>query len=77
MKHTLVPASYLILQHENNILLLRRENTGYEDGKYGLISGGVNLGETFTQTVIRKAREEAGIIIVHEDLKLVHMVHRK
>lgn len=38
MKHTLIPASYLILKQGNKILLSRRENTGYEDGNYSLVS---------------------------------------
>lgn len=76
-RHTIIPASYLILKKENKILLIRRFNTGFEDGKYSMIAGHVDQGETFTQAMIREAHEEAGIILSPGDLKLVHMMHRK
>jgi hypothetical protein len=37
-RHTNIPASYLILMKDNNVLLLRRFNTGYEDGNYSMIA---------------------------------------
>jgi len=44
----IVPAAYLVLRDGHNILLLRRFNTGYEDGKYSMIAGHVEDGETFS-----------------------------
>lgn len=76
VKHTNIPASYLILRQENQILLLRRLNTGYHDGDYSLVAWHVDPGETFTQTIIREAREEAWITLTHEDLNVVHVMHR-
>ncbi len=73
----LVCAVYLILKKEGKILLLRRYNTGFEDGNYGLISGHINGGELITHAMIREAKEEAGIDILPEDLRIVHVVHRK
>lgn len=75
-RHRIVPASYLILRKNDMILLLRRENTGYEDGNYSMIAGHVDAGETFTQAIIREAKEEAGIDIRAEDLTIVHVMHR-
>lgn len=71
-----VPASYLVLLKDNKILLLRRYNTGYEDGNYSMVAGHVDPGETFTQCLIREAGEEAGILLKPEDLKVVHIMHR-
>jgi len=71
-----VPASYITLIKDNKILLLRRFNTGYEDGKYSMVAGHVDPGESFIQCVVREAKEEAGIILRAEDLKMVHMMHR-
>lgn len=62
---------------DNKILLLRRFNTGYEDGNYSFIAGHVDQGETFSETIIREAKEEAGIDIRREDLEVVHVMHRK
>jgi 8-oxo-dGTP diphosphatase len=73
----LTPASYLILIKDNKILLSRRFNTGYEDGNYSLVAGHLDGNETFIQGMIRETKEEAGIGIKPEDLKVVHMMHRK
>lgn len=75
-RHTNIPAAYLILIKDNNILLLRRFNTGYEDGNYSLVAGHLEPGETFTECIIREAKEEAGILINKEDLETTHIMHR-
>jgi 8-oxo-dGTP pyrophosphatase MutT (NUDIX family) len=54
-----------------------RQNTGWSDGFYGLVSGHIDGGETLTQAMVREAKEEAGIIIAPKDLKLVTIFHRK
>ncbi len=76
-RHTIIPAAYLILKQENKILLIRRCNTGFEDGNYSMIAGHVDQGETFTKGMIREAREEAGITLNPDDMRLAHMMHRK
>jgi ADP-ribose pyrophosphatase YjhB (NUDIX family) len=72
-----IPASYLVLVKDGKILMLRRFNTGYEDGKYSLPAGHVDEGENFTQCVAREAKEEVGVDVKLEDLKVVHVMHRK
>lgn len=76
VRHHNIPASYLVLFDGNKTLLSLRKNTGYEDGKYSLVAGHVNAGETFTDCVIREVREEAGIDLKREDLKVAHVMHR-
>ena len=75
-RHQNIPASYLTLFKDNKILLLKRFNTGYEDGNYSMIAGHVDPNETFTQCIIREAEEEAGILLKPKDLKVVHVMHR-
>ncbi len=75
-RHTLIAASYLMLIREDEILLSRRFNTGYEDGKYSLPAGHVEEGETFTQTVIRESKEEIGVVLKPENLSVVHVMQR-
>lgn len=70
-------AAYLVLIKDKEILLLRRFNTGWEDGKYTLISGHIDGDETIAQAMSREAFEEAGIKIVPNDLKVAHTMHRK
>ncbi|MFC1644779.1 NUDIX domain-containing protein [Patescibacteria group bacterium] len=75
-KHKIIPASYLVLKKDEKVLLLRRFNTGYEDGKYSLVAGHVESGESFTQCVIREAKEEAGVDLDPRHLKVGCMMHR-
>lgn len=76
-RHQNVPASYIVLMRGKRVMLQRRCNTGFEDGKYGLISGHVDKGETFTHALIREAAEEAGITLRSGDLDVAHVMHRK
>ena len=76
-RYKFICAVYLLLIKENQILLLKRYNTGYEDGNYSLVSGHMEGNETIKQAMIREAREEAGIIIYEEDIKIATFLHRK
>jgi 8-oxo-dGTP diphosphatase len=70
-------AVYLILLKKNKILLLRRFNTGWMDGKYSLIAGHINGNESVSDAMIREAVEEAGIEITKKDIKPATVIHRK
>lgn len=72
----LIPSVYVFPIKDGKILLLRRLNTGYEDGKYGLVAGHADGGETMTQAMIREAKEEAGMDLIKDNLKLVLTMHR-
>lgn len=72
----LIPAVYLVLRRDNEVLLLRRANTGYQDGKYGLIAGHLDGDELGTEATAREAKEEAGIDVDPTRLKFVHVAHR-
>ncbi|MFR8104012.1 MAG: NUDIX domain-containing protein [Clostridia bacterium] len=67
----------LILKKDNQILLLRRYQTGYEDGKYCLPGGHVDAGEEIMQAMLRETKEEVGVILAKEDLVLKHILNRK
>lgn len=75
-RFNITPASYLILKKGNKILMLRRFNTDYQNGKYSFIAGHLDGKESFTQAAIREAKEEAGIIVKQKDLKAVHIMNR-
>lgn len=75
-RHREVPASYLVLIKDGKVLLLRRFNTGYQDGNYSLPAGHVDKGETFTECLIRESKEEIGVDLKQEDLKVMHLMHR-
>lgn len=76
-RYKFISAVYLILRKEDEILLLKRANTGYEDGNYSLVAGHIDGNETIKQAMIREAKEEAGITINEEDLEIVAFLHRK
>lgn len=71
-----VVAAHLILRRPGSVLLLRRYETGWEDGNYSVIAGHVDAGESPVSAMLREAREEAGIQIEAEDLQFAHVMHR-
>lgn len=72
-----MPAVYVILRREDGrILFLRRVNTGFADGKYGLPSGHVDGGEPARLAAVREIREEVGVGITEDDLEFVHFTHQ-
>lgn len=73
----LVSAVHLFLIRDGQVLLLRRFNTGYEDGNYSVVAGHLNGGEEVKAAAIREAREEVGIEIAPQDLQVVGVMHRK
>ncbi len=76
VRHKLILEVYLILKRGDEVLLLRRFQTGYEDGNYGLVAGHLEADESAVAGIIREAREEAGIEVREDDLRLAHVVHR-
>jgi len=70
-------AVHLFFIRDQQVLLLRRFNTGYEDGNYSVVAGHVDAGETVTQAAIREAEEEVGVMISPEDITVVQVMHRK
>ena len=67
----------LMLIDKDKILLLRRSNTGHNDGYYGLVGGCIDGNETVTQAIIREAYEEANIILKPEWVKMAGVTHSK
>ena len=71
-----VVAVHLIFVRGNRVLLLRRANTGYEDGKYSVPAGHLDGGETVTNAAIREAREETGLELRADDVEHALVMHR-
>ena len=59
-----------------DVLLLRRFQTGTEDGMYVLPMGGHDGKEPLTHSIIREAKEEVNIDVIAEDLSVCHVMHR-
>ena len=67
--------AHVLLIKGGTVLLLRRQNTGFEDGKLCLISGHLEAGEPVIEAARREAMEEAGIDVHLDDLEFVHVMH--
>jgi 8-oxo-dGTP pyrophosphatase MutT (NUDIX family) len=70
-------AVHLFFFSNDRVLLLRRFNTGWEDGKYSVPAGHVDAGESVIEAAIREAGEEVGIRLEPHDLQVVHVMHRR
>ena len=77
MRNKFPVAVHLFFLRDDQILLLRRFNTGYEDGSYSVVAGHVDAGETIAQASIREAKEEAGVFLEPVDIQVVHVMNRK
>jgi ADP-ribose pyrophosphatase YjhB (NUDIX family) len=76
MNETRIPiAVHTFLISADSVLLLRRFNTGFEDGNYGLVGGHLEGGESVTQAAIRECREEVGVEIDQAHLRVVGVAH--
>lgn len=71
-----IPAVYLLLRRGDEVLLQRRQNTGYYDGWYEVTAGHVEHGELPTDAVLREAREEIGIELERSNVRCAHVMYR-
>lgn len=69
-------ASFVILRRGGKVACVMRTNTSWMNGHYGLPSGKVDEGESFTQSAIRETKEETGVTVRPEDLQYKLTMHR-
>lgn len=74
-RFTVPIAVFLLLIKDNQVLLMRRKNTGWGDGSYETISGHIDGNEHFATALAREAKEEAGITVQPQDAKFVGLTH--
>lgn len=72
----LIATVHLLLTRGDQVLLLRRFNTGYEDGRYSVPAGHLDGNEPVRQAMRREALEEIGLDLDPDDLEVIHVVHR-
>jgi 8-oxo-dGTP diphosphatase len=69
-------AVHVLLWRSTEIFLLRRANTGFMDGHYGVPAGHVEPGERALQAAVRELREECGVDAHEQDLAFAGVLHR-
>jgi 8-oxo-dGTP pyrophosphatase MutT (NUDIX family) len=67
---------FLFLVQGNEILLLRRFQTGIDDNRYVVPMGGHDGKEPLKQSLIREAKEEVNIDLKLSDIEVCHVMHR-
>ena len=67
---------HLLFFRENQILLLRRFNTGYADGQYSVPAGHLDGGETVLAAARREAEEETGLRLDLDQMVFSSVMHR-
>src|SRR2546427_13114370 len=78
MPHPKLPvAVHVLLLRGDEVLLVRRCNTGFEDGKLSVVAGHVEPGESVTQAALREAAEEVGVAMSRAALHVVGVMHRR
>ncbi len=68
---------HLFFFRENQILLLRRFNTGYRDGEYSVPAGHLDGDETVMAAAMREASEEVGLQLDMDNIVFSSVMHRK
>src|SRR3990167_7174705 len=64
-----------LLVKGNKVFLVRRANTGWEDGKFNLPGGHLNGKETAREAAAREVFEETGARVSIEDLRFFNISH--
>lgn len=66
---------YKKFNNKTSILLMRRKNTGYEDGEYELPGGHLESNEDLFDAMIREIKEEIVLDLEKSNLKIAHIMH--
>ena len=76
MRATFPVTVHLLFFREDQVLLLRRFNTGYADGQYSVPAGHLDGGETVMSAAAREAAEEVGVKIDLDAMEFSSVMHR-
>ena len=78
MKRNRLPVvAHVFLLQSDTVLLVRRYDTGFEDGNFGPVGGHIDENEPVTQAAIRECKEEIGVEISPTDLTFIGVAHYK
>ena len=76
MKNLSLPIAVHVVLHRNQeVLLIKRSNTGFRDGEWSVPAGRLNLGETIREAAVRELAEEVGVSTSIENLSKPLVMH--
>lgn len=64
-----------VIDNKECILLMKRKNTGFNDGEYELPGGHLEDNEDLYDAMIREAKEELLIDLKRDDIKIIYLMH--
>lgn len=77
-RHGFPAAVHLLLRrHDGSILMIRRHNTGYEDGKWSVPAGHIDPNESALGALVREASEELSLSLDRSSLNFCHAMHKR
>lgn len=76
-RYRLAAAAYVMFIRDGRVLLMRRANTSYHSGDYGLPSGHLEKDEPAITAAIREVKEEVGIRLTEDQLTAAHVMQRR
>src|SRR5512139_2121627 len=76
MRATFAVTVHLFFFRGNQVLLIRRFNTGYADGQYSVPAGHLDGNETVIAAAAREALEEVGVRIGAQEIEFTSVMHR-
>ena len=76
MRATFPVTVHLLFFRGDQILLLRRFNTGFRDGEYSVPAGHLDGNETVMAAAAREAEEEIGVQIEAGEMTFSSVMHR-
>jgi 8-oxo-dGTP pyrophosphatase MutT (NUDIX family) len=75
IRHTLSASVFVALRRGLEVCLLRRKGTGWMDGSFSIVAGGLDASETIAAAAIRESQEEVGVRISLDRLDYAHTLH--
>ena len=73
-RHVVKIAGYMIIFIDNKLLLMKRKNSGFYDGRYTIPSGHIEINESPLEGAIRETLEETNLSVTKTSFSCV--IHR-
>ena len=71
-----ITVGLILLNDKGQVLLQKRCNTGYMDGKYALVAGHLESNESLVDGIIREVKEEINATLDKNNVEFVCIIRR-